>query len=82
MAMWRIPAPRQNGRQASVQKGGPTHASRGAMYSHGTVEARDEGSEPESGRNKTDALKPLEGGKALLYFVEGMIARGTWQQDL
>ena len=69
--MWRIPAPRQNERQASVHKGGPTHASRGAMYSHGTVEEREEGREPDTGgRNKTDVLKPLEGGMALVNVVD------------
>ena len=63
------PAPRQDGRQAGVHKGGPTHASRGAMYSHGTVEER-ERKEGTGGRNKTDALKPLEGGMALVNVVD------------
>ena len=76
VAMWRILAPRQHGRQASVHKRGTTHASRGAMYSHGTEQERKEGTEPDTGRNKTDAQKPLEGGPAPIYFVDGMIRLG------
>ena len=57
-------------RQAIVHTGGSTHASRGAMYSHGAVEERDKGGEPQTGRNITDALKPLEGGMTLVNIVD------------